>query len=68
MKYEIKKENKNDISNLFSGHSGERSFQTSEQIWYSTQCDYIISSPGMPTIYSVHLEHNLKIQNILKRP
>lgn len=25
-------------------------------------------SPGMPTIYSVHLEHNLKIQNILKRP
>lgn len=30
MKYEIKKENKNDISNLFSGHSADRSFRGSE--------------------------------------
>lgn len=42
MKYEIKKENKNDISNLFSGHSADRSFRGSERIWCSTQCDYII--------------------------
>lgn len=45
MKYEIKKENKNDISNLFTGHSADWSFQRSEQIWCSTQCDYIILLP-----------------------
>lgn len=38
MEHEIKKENKNDISNLFSGNCADRSFQGSEQIRFRTHC------------------------------
>lgn len=65
MGHEIKKENKNDISNLFSGNCADRSFQGSEQIWFGLTvakkkylCQYIIL---LSCKHNHSFKHNLAV-------